>query len=91
MSTDDAIMCTLDGPEVQAFQKACVENRIWGCFSIMEKNELGMPWNTGIVIDDQGKVVNYYRKMHPWVPVEPWVCLHAIIALLGSWRLLCLR
>lgn len=73
MSTDDAIMCTIDGPEVQAFRKACVENRIWGCFSIMEKNELGMPWNTGIVIDAEGRVVNYYRKMHPWVPVEPWV------------------
>ncbi|KAF2172353.1 hypothetical protein M409DRAFT_17588 [Zasmidium cellare ATCC 36951] len=72
MSTDDAIMCTLDGPEVQAFREACVENAIWGCFSIMERNALGMPWNTGVVIDDQGRVVNYYRKMHPWVPVEPW-------------------
>jgi len=44
MVTDDAVMCTMDGPEVSAFQKACVDNSIWGCFSIMEKNELGMPW-----------------------------------------------
>lgn len=58
MSTDDAIMCTLDGPEVQAFRGACVENAIWGCFSIMERNALGMPWNTGVVIDDKGRVVN---------------------------------
>lgn len=65
MSTDDAIMCTLDGPEVEAFSNACAKNRIWGCFSIMEKNELGLPWNTGIVIDEAGKIVNYYRKMHP--------------------------
>ncbi|KAK4548131.1 hypothetical protein LTR36_010000 [Oleoguttula mirabilis] len=72
MSTDDSIMCTLDGPEVGAFKRACKENNIWGCFSIMERNELGMPWNTGLIINAQGEVVNYYRKMHPWVPVEPW-------------------
>ena len=65
MSTDESIMCTLDGPEVEAFSKACAGNRIWGCFSIMERNELGMPWNTGIVIDEAGKIVNYYRKLHP--------------------------
>ena len=65
MSIDDSIMCTLDGPEVQAFKNACIESKIWGCFSIMERNELGMPWNTGIVIDDSGQVVSYYRKMHP--------------------------
>ena len=26
----------------------------------------------GIVIDDQGELKLYYRKLHPWVPVEPW-------------------
>lgn len=72
MVTDDAIMCTLEGPEVQVFKQACIENKIWGCFSIMEKNPLGQPWNTGIVINSTGELVNYYRKMHPWVPVEPW-------------------
>ena len=30
------------------------------------------PWNTGITINSDGEIVNYYRKMHPWVPVEPW-------------------
>ncbi|KAK3614935.1 hypothetical protein LTR56_026915 [Elasticomyces elasticus] len=72
MSVEDSIMCTLDGPEVQAFKTACQESQIWGCFSIMERNELGMPWNTGIVINADGELVNYYRKMHPWIPVEPW-------------------
>ena len=38
MNTDPAIMCRMDGPEVAAFARACVENRIWGCFSIMEFN-----------------------------------------------------
>lgn len=72
MSTDDAIMCSLDGPEVSAFKAACVEHRIWGCFSIMERNPGGNPYNSGIVIDDQGEIQLYYRKLHPWVPVEPW-------------------
>lgn len=72
MLTKPEIMCTLDGPEVAAFKTACKDNSIWGCFSIMEHNSLGMPWNTGLIIDDKGELVNYYRKLHPWVPVEPW-------------------
>ncbi|MDR5878021.1 formamidase [Caballeronia sp. LZ032] len=72
MRTDDAIMCSLDGPEVAAFKAACVEHRIWGCFSIMERNPGGNPYNSGIVIDDKGEIQLYYRKLHPWVPVEPW-------------------
>jgi formamidase len=72
MSTDPAIMCRLDGPEVQAFRAACAEHRIWGCFSLMEFNPVGNPWNSGIVIDDRGELRLYYRKLHPWVPVEPW-------------------
>jgi len=62
MSTDDAIMCTMDGPEVAAFKDVCRQEKVWGCFSIMEKNELGRPWNAGVTIDDKGEVVDYYRK-----------------------------
>lgn len=29
-----------------------------------------------LVINSSGEIVNYYRKMHPWVPVEPWVSQH---------------
>lgn len=72
MSTDPALMCTLDGPEVARFKQACREHRIWGCFSIMEANPDGNPYNAGIIIDDQGELQLYYRKLHPWVPVEPW-------------------
>ena len=43
-----------------------------GCFSIMERNPGGMPYNTGIIIDPQGNLKLYYRKLHPWIPVEPW-------------------
>lgn len=72
MSTADELMVDLDGPEVAIMRTACIEHRIWGCFSIMERNPGGNPWNTGIIVDDHGDVQLYYRKLHPWVPVEPW-------------------
>lgn len=72
MDTNPDIMCRLDGPEVAAFRQACVDHQIWGCFSIMEYNPKGNPYNSGLIIDDQGELKLYYRKLHPWVPVEPW-------------------
>ena len=101
MSTDDAIMCDVDGAEVRAFKEVCHEHAIWGCFSIMERNPAGNPYNVGIIIDAHGELalhsspcmyvcmyvyihtdrstamyvgelVLYYRKLHPWTPVEPW-------------------
>src|SRR5215217_4102509 len=72
MDINPAIMCTMDGPEVAAFKRACRDNAIWGCFSIMEANPGGNPYNVGIIIDASGDVQLYYRKLHPWVPVEPW-------------------
>src|SRR5260221_9573748 len=72
MDTNPEIMCRLDGPEVTAFKEACAANRIWGCCSLMELNPGGNPYNSGIVIDDRGELRLYYRKLHPWVPVEPW-------------------
>jgi formamidase len=72
MDTNEAIMCRLDGPEVAAFKEACARERVWGCFSIMELNRGGNPYNSGIVVDAVGELRLYYRKMHPWTPVEPW-------------------
>ena len=72
MNTDPALMVSMDGPQVAAFRQACIANRIWGCFSIMENNPRGNPFNTGIIFDDRGELQLYYRKLHPWVPVEPW-------------------
>jgi formamidase len=59
MSTDPAIMCTLDGPEVAAFRQACATHCIWGCFSVMELNPGGNPFNSGIIIDDRGELKLY--------------------------------
>ena len=72
MKTDPALMVSMDGPEVAAFRQACIDNRIWGCFSIMEKNPHGNPFNSGIIIDDLGELRLYCRKLHPWVPIETW-------------------
>jgi formamidase len=72
MDTNPQIMCSLDGPEVAAFKAACKANQLWGCFSIMELNPGGNPYNSGLIIDDTGALKLYYRKMHPWIPVEPW-------------------
>ena len=72
MDMNPEIMCSLDGPEVGAFKQACVDTDIWGCFSIMEYNANGNPYNSGLIIDNKGELQLYYRKMHPWVPVEPW-------------------
>src|SRR5215468_5300680 len=44
MSTDPALMCRMDGPEVESFRHACRDNKIWGCFSIMETNPHGNPY-----------------------------------------------
>ena len=72
MDTRDEVLCSLDGPEIKLLRRACAENRVWGCFSLMERNPGGNPWNSGILVDETGEVRLYYRKMHPWVPVEPW-------------------
>jgi formamidase len=72
MDTNPAIMCRLDGPEVALLRASCREHRIWGCFSLMELNPGGSPYNSGIIVDDRGELRLYYRKLHPWVPVEPW-------------------
>ena len=72
MDMNDEIMCDMDGPEVQKLREVCKETKMWGCFSIMEYNPNGNPYNTGLIIDDQGDMKLYYRKLHPWTPAEPW-------------------
>ncbi|MGA7802960.1 MAG: formamidase [Gammaproteobacteria bacterium] len=72
MDINPEIMCRMDGPEVAALCAACERHDIWGCFSIMEYNPDGNPYNTGLIIDSTGDIRLKYRKLHPWVPVEPW-------------------
>ena len=62
MDTNPEIMCRLDGPEIEAFQTACRDNKIWGCFSIMEFNPQGNPYNSGIIINDKGDCMENCQK-----------------------------
>jgi formamidase len=46
-------------------------NRIWGCFSIMEANPHGNPYNTGLIIDDRGELRSTTASCTPgcrWSP-----------------------
>ncbi len=69
---DDRLLCDLDGPEITLLRGACADSGVWGCFSLMERNQNGAPYNSGVIVDDAGAIALYYRKLHPWVPLEPW-------------------
>jgi formamidase len=60
MNTDSRIMCSLDGPEVAAFKKACADNHIWGCFSIMEANPHGNPYILGFRLNPGSREIWEY-------------------------------
>jgi len=64
----------VDSPEVAQYKKACVDNKVWGVFSIMEVNDDPKlpPFNTALIINDEGEIALHYRKLQPWVPIEPW-------------------
>lgn len=45
----------MPGPETDLFAEACKESKVYGVFSIMEKNpDGGEPYNTAVIIDPQG-------------------------------------
>ncbi len=69
---------TVGGPETEIFAAACKKNKVYGIFSLTgEKHPNGLnPYNTLIMINDKGEVVLTYRKIFPWVPMEPWTAGH---------------
>lgn len=71
-SLRDDLQCSLDGPQIDLLREACRSAKVWACFSFMEHNPGGHPYNAAILVDDEGRICLHYRKLHPWVPAEPW-------------------
>ncbi len=59
----------LDGPTFQALSQSAKDHQVVIVGSIFEARQAGLASNTAIVVDKNGAMAGYYRKMH--IPDDP--------------------